>query len=283
MRRIEKRIAARAREFDLQSLIRLLQHHGWSLDEIQFSSHFSATSQASLIHEIEFTSEPSRAARIVLNMGILSAQSPLPSYFIKKMDTSELDTFNFVEFLGYFDHAILSDYLRNLYPETNGHLFTDWELTKRRYLHFLNLKSCSTLHWLLSTVFPELGVVAEKATLPRSVKTTPIQLGRASLGSDAVFGKKTSVPVHGRRITFFSESEIADNGQPWLKEIRSRLEEIVFPIIGDVGIDLEVFLVVKAQSTFAKLHQESYLGYDKVRGGAEQFRRIKIFSGHVVA
>jgi hypothetical protein len=48
-------------------------------------------------------------------------------------------------------------------------------------------------------------------------------------------------------------------------------------------MDLEIVLVIRAQKTWAKLDSESYLGYDKIRGGEEDYRRITIFSGRLKA
>jgi hypothetical protein len=280
---LEREIASRIREFDVLALLRLLQALGFEPQEIQFASHHSTTSQVGLIHDIEFLHEPVRLVRIILNMGLLSSQSPLPSYFMKKMDTGEVDTRSFVDFIGYFDHLSLQGYLEQIYPETNRHLFPDWPRTKRRYLHLLNLRSCVTLHWLFQSVFPELGLSVERVSLPRGVKTTPLRLGEVTLGSDAVFGKKTSIPVLGRRVTLLTDAELTDSGQPWPAEIKRRLEEIILPILAAVGMDLEVLLVVQAQKSWAKLQEESYLGYDKLQGGQDLHRRIKVFSGYVLS
>jgi hypothetical protein len=280
---IEKQIAARVREFDLLALLRLLYSLGWQPHELLLRSHHSNASQLSLIESIEFSTDPVRAVRITLNLGLLSAQSPLPSYFMKKMDTGEIEAAAFADFLGYFDHLMLRNYLAFIYAEANTQLFPDWDRTKRRYLHFLNLKSCATLHWLFQLIFPELRLRAEKVVVPRGVKMMPLRLGEVELGSDAVFGKKSTVQVVGRRVTLFGDEEIAESGQPWPAEITRRLQETILPILSAVGVDLEIFLVVRAQKAWAKLRSESYLGYDKIRGGDAHQRRIKVFSGHVVS
>ena len=280
---IERRIADRIRDFDVLSLLRLLYALGWQPHEIQLRSHHSTASQVSLLESIEFATDPVRAVYLTLNLGLLSAQSPLPSYFLKKIDTGEVDSSSFVDFLRYFDHVMLRNYVAFIHAETNTQLFPNWDRTRRRYLHFLNLKSCATLHWLFQQVFPELHVVAEKVSVPRGVKMIPLRLGEVALGSDAVFGKKSTVQVVGRRITLFSEDELTESGQPWPAEVTRRLQATILPILSAVGVDLEIFLVVKAQKAFAKLQSESYLGYDKIRGGDLPQRRIKVFSGHVVS
>lgn len=279
----ERKIAKKIYDFDLISLLQLLQFIGYFPEEVHFRSHLSTSSQPSLIHGIEFQSEPARSVLITLNLGLLSAQSPLPSYFLKKLDAGYINTSSFVDFIGYFDHSLIKNYLLNIYPEMNKWLFPDYELTKRRFLELLDLKSCTTLHWLFELVFPELGVSVEKAALGRQLRSAPIRLGKTILGTDAIFGEKASVPVYGRRITLFSEFETTDPGQPWPKEIKQRLDDLVFPILRSVGMDLEVILVIRTQKTWAKLDSESYLGYDKIRGGKEHYRRITIFTGKLKA
>jgi len=278
---LERNISKKIHEFDLISLLQLLEFLGYQPEEIQFKSHFSSSSQPSLIHQIEFNNEPSRMVVITLNLGLLSAQTPLPSYFFKKVDAGYIDTKSFVDFIGYFNHFLIRNYLLNIYPEKNRALFPDAELTKRRYLEMLDLKSCSTLHWLFELVFPELGVQAEKVALNRQLRTTHLKLGETILGTDAIFGEKTGVPVSGRRITLFSEFESTDPGEPWPREIKQRLDNLIFPILRSVGMDLEIILVIRTQKTWAKLKSDSYLGYDKIRGGEESYRRIRIFTGRL--
>jgi hypothetical protein len=277
----EKKIAQRIHDFDLISLLHLLQFLSYRPEEIQFKSHFSASSQPSLLQKIEFHSEPTRGAIITLNMGLLSAQSPLPSYFLKMLDTGDFDNRSFVDFIGYFDHSLIKEYLLNIYPEMNEAFYPDWEMTKRRFVQLLDLKSCSTLHWLFQLVFPELGVRARKALLDRQLQMTQIRLGETILGTDAIFGGKASIPIYGRRITLFSELDTTGRGEPWPKVIKHRLEDLIFPILRSVGMDIEILLIIRTQKTWVKLHSESYLGYDKMRGGQEQYRRIRIFTGRL--
>jgi hypothetical protein len=258
-----------------------LKFLGYQSEEIQFKSHFSTISQPSLIQGIDFKSEPTRRALITLNLGLLSAQSPLPSYFLKKLDAGYINTQSFLDFMGYFDHFLIRNYLFNIYPETNTALFPDWELTKRRYLQMLDLKSCSTLHWMFQLAFPELGVRAEKAVLNRQLRTAHLRLGETILGNDAIFGETTGVPVYGRRITLFSEGGSTGPGEPWPREIKQRLNDLIFPVLRSVEVDLEIMLIVRKQKTWAKLDEESYLGYDKIRGGKESYRRIGIFKGRL--
>jgi len=278
---LKAKIAKKIHEFDPVSLLHLLESLGYRLEEILFKSYASISSQPSLIQGIEFQQEPIRQVIISVNLGLLSAQSTLPSYFLKNMDRGLIDNLTFIDFISYFDHVLILNYLGNLYPEINTKLFADWELTKRRYLLMLDFKSCSTLHWLFQLVFPELVIKVEKAMVPRVIQTTSIRLGETTLGNDAVFGSAKKASVYGLRITLLSEGESTDSGDPWPREIRNRLDCEIFPLLRSIGIDLEIALVIRSQKSWIKLHAESYLGYDKIQGGQVSYRRIRIFQGEL--
>lgn len=281
MSALEKKIAERVYEFDIISLLRLLISLGYRAEEVRFKSNDSICSQPAMIHEITFVQEPVPEVLITLNLGLLSAQSPLPSYFRKRLDEDITGSRSFVDFIGYFDHHLIRDYVCNIYPEINRFFFPSWELTKRRFLHVLDLKSCNCLHWLFQKVFPEIGVQAEKALLGRDLKSEQVRLGASALGSDSVFGKQNIVLIHGWQITLYSDEETTPRKVPWPREIKNRLNELVFPLLRPVGIDMEIYLVLTTQKRWARLHRETYLGYDRIRGERESYRRIRIFRGHI--
>ncbi len=114
------------------------------------------------------------------------------------------------------------------------------------------------------------------------IETTFPVLGITKLGDDAVFGKEVNAWVSGIRVTLFSDEETDGTGTPWPKRIQSRLDELVFPLLRKVGIYMDIFLVIRSQRGWAKLHTESYLGYDRIRGGEAKYRRIRIFRGYLV-
>lgn len=276
---LESSITQRIHEFDPVSLLYLLMSMGYRLEEILFQSHMSTCTQSSLFQSIDFQQEPVRQVVIEVNFGLLSVQSPLPSYFFKNMDKGTIDNRSFIDFIGYFDHHLIMNYLFNLYPEINTRLFADWELSKRRFLLMLDFKSCSVQHWLFQEIFPELGIKVEKTMLQRMIPTTAIRLGATALGSDAVFGRGKKVAVYALHITLLSDEESTDSGEPWPREIKKRLDELLFPVLRPIGITLEIALVIRSQKRWVKLAPESYLGYDKMRGGQASYRRILIFRG----
>lgn len=281
-RDFQKKIKSKIHNFEIISLVQLLVYHGYRPDEIRFKGHASTCSQKALINSIEFMETPIRCVEIEVNFGLLSAQGPLPSYFQKNIREKGIDARLFSDFIGFFDNHLIWDYILNIYPESNRKIFTNWSLLKLRYIQMLDLKSLDTLTWLFDLVFPELVVKIEKAILQHGMETHAFRLGASSLDGESIFGKKTVVPVNGLRIIIYSDEEFVNTGKPWPEEIKYRFNDQIAPILGPVGINLELDLIIRSQKRWVELHEESYLGYDKLKGGTSQaYRRIRIFQGRV--
>jgi hypothetical protein len=268
--------------FDIYSLLALLQHLGFRREQILFRSHPTSSSQSSLLQDIEIRRGAVPRVIITVNLGLLGAQSPLPSYFMKRLEKGNLDTRLFLDFMGYFDHRVISNYLASIYPESDPALFPDWQQAKRDYLLLLNLRSRATLQWLLRLAVPELGVRVEKADMRHTPNCRQIVLGKAALGGEAVFGRHASVRVDGLRITFFSDEECTDRGEPWPREVQKRLSRLVFPALRAVGVDVEILVVLRSSKSWVRLQRESYLGFDMIRGGKAAYRRLPIYSGRLI-
>lgn len=276
----EERITEEVRAFELGALLCLLRHEGYAPSDIAFRCHHSSASQSRLIDSVQFHPAQPRV-EIFLNYGLLSAQTPLPSYFQRTMDDAGVDGRAMRQFLSFFDHRLIESFLLHAYPETNPHVFPDWEEFKRHFVTLLDLRSVATLQWLFSLVFPELDVRVRKAVLDRGLSNAPIVLGHTALGNDAVFGGRSRVQVQGAGVTLFGDDDTYLPGTPWPVEIRRRLDELVFPLLSHGGADLDIVLVIRTQKTVARLHGESYLGYDRIRGGEASYRRLRIFTGHL--
>jgi len=268
--------------FDIYSLLALLQHLGFRREQILFRSHPTNCSQSCLVQDIEIRRGTSPRVIVTVNLGLLGAQSPLPSYFMKRLEKGNLDTRLFLEFMGYFDHRIISDYVASIYPEADHALFPDWEKAKRDYLLMLNLRSCATLQWLLRLAVPELGVRVEKAQMRHTPSCRQIVLGKAALGGEAVFGRLASVRVDGLRLTFFSDEECTGSGKPWPHEVRDRLSRLVFPALRAVGVDVEIFVIIRSSKSWVRLQRKSHLGFDMIQGGNTAYRRLPVYAGRLI-
>lgn len=279
---LKERITREIYRFDIISLLFLLYRMGYPREQIFFRSYHSQSSQPTLLEKIEFHDDPQPQVVIYVNLGLMSAQSPLPSYFFQKLDQGYIDSEAFADFLAFFDRRLVGKFILSVYPEVNPEVFPNWSLAKRQYAGMLNLRSSTTLHWLFGIVFPDLCVQVDKAVLNRTLETSDIVLGSTFLDGNSVFGKKTAIPVQGQRVNLTSASEQTSTGTPWPREIRERMESMIFPLLKSVGIDLEVFLIIRTEKSWAKLHSESFLGYDRIKGGKAQPRRIPIFRGYLV-
>ncbi len=279
---LKEKIAGEIHRFDVISLLYLLFGMGYTQEQISFVSHHSLSSQPSLLEKVEFRDGPHFKVVVYVNLGLLSVQSPLPSYIFHQLDQGVIDSEAFADFVAFFDRCLLGKFFLSIYPEINREAFPDWESAKRQFAGMLDPRSSSTLYWLFSIVFPELGVQVEKAMLKRGLETNDIVLGRSFLDGNSVFGKRTVIDVQGIRVALTTDEEKTCLGVPWPREILDRMDSMIFPLLKSVGIDLEVFLIITTQTSWAKLHGESFLGYDRIKGGKARKRRIPIFQGYLV-
>ncbi len=280
MHLLEARIVKNIGRFDPINLLTLLDYMGYGMEDILFFSHFSMCSQSRLIQSIEFRYFPKKVL-ISLNLGLLGGQSLLPNYFFKQVDDNVIDDQRFSDFFGYFDDRLLRRYLLAIYPEHDQAIEPNWEVRKKASLQTLKLNSIASLHWLSQLVFPELQIRAEKVTLQRHMDLGAPILGKTQLGYQAVLGKIKKIPVPGVRITLISDEDSFIHNQPWPDEVERRLQKLMLPILQGIDLDLEIWLMIRSQSTNLSLKTNSYLGYENIVGDADQVRQIRIFSGRL--
>lgn len=280
---VKAEISRRVDEFDPAALLLLLAYLGYRPEEILFESSVREVSQPSLIQRVEFRAEPVKQVVVTLNVGLLGTQSPLPSYFKRILEDADVDDAAFTDFLRFFDHRLLDNFLNSVYPERDVEVFKDFEKTKQSYLRLLGLASVSTVHWLVELVYPELGVTVERGTIMRSMKLEGARLGFCSLGGGAVLGGWMRGPVPGFLVTLYADEEHTEAGRPWAEEVMRRLERLVFPVLAEQAVELKVVLVIRSEKVWAQLRRGSYLGFDRMKGGTTKNREIQVFKGKVTA
>jgi hypothetical protein len=279
---LSKEISKRAGSFDPIALLDLLAHLGYRAEEILFESHESVSSQPRLIHAVDFRKVPIPHVVVSLNMGLLATQSPLPTYFRDLLQDADVDEQAFGEFLKFFDHRLLQSFLASIYPERDTTVIRDWEQMKLGLLKLMGIRSASTIHWLFELAFPETQVRVERGTLSRLVELEGAELGASIVGDPrTVLGGWTKAPVPGFHVTLFCEEEHTDFGRPWAEEVRKRLDAIIFPAISDAALELKVTLVIRSEKVWAQLRPGSYLGFDRIKGGARRNREVQVFKGSV--
>lgn len=277
---LETRISQNSWRFDPINLLLVLIHIGYDMDDIVFCSHFSTSSQTRLIVSVEFQDSPKKV-RVTLNLGLLGAQSLLPNYLFKQVDDNTIEEQRFAKFFGFFDDRLLRRFLLAIYPEYDQSIVPNWDARKKASLQTLKLDSVANLHWLTQLIFPELQVRVEKLTLQRHIDLGAPILGKTQLGYQAVLGKIKKMPVLGKRITLISDEDNFKNNQPWPDEVEQRMQKLLLPTLQGIDLDLEIWLMIRSQSTSLSLKANSYLGYENIEGDAAQIRQIRIFSGRL--
>ncbi|MFO0575955.1 MAG: hypothetical protein U1A78_18300 [Polyangia bacterium] len=270
------RIVAEARRFSIPALLDLLHAMGYRDEEIEYRSYQSQRPQPALLHSVEFLEPVApppgrlRTVLITVNIGLLTAQTPLPSYVMKILD--QQDASGMAEFLAFFDHHLLRDRFQALYPERNRGLFVDWEETKAKLLRMLGLESPSTMYWLFQHVYPELGLVVRRGQQQMPLNALGALLGEAVLGERYTLGGIAQVPVGGMEITLCAEEPQSPAGLPWAQEAARRLREQILPLLRGVDLQLTVFLLFVEHTEWARLVHEQYLGFEPIRDDGQRAR-----------
>lgn len=283
---IEERISGQAWRFDLRALIELLSLLEYRDGDIELRSHVSKLHQSAVVSAVQFFTEPRRRVVITVNIGLLAPQSPLPSYFHKFLEQQQQESLT--HFLSFFDHHLLRALTSGQFPERDPQLFSDWSRSLRQLRSLLGLRSLSTIHWVVSLVFPEMEVAVKRTVLQRSVRTAGMVLGNWTIGDGAACGGLAQVPVSAVAVTLLCDEAQSGRGRSWASEASARLRGEVFPALAVHGLFLQVVLVMRDQTSFMVLQPEQYLGYEPISEGAgrpaerrRQTHTVVLWSGEV--
>lgn len=259
-------ITTRAREFTLAALLDALSALGLLMQEIEFRSHSTREHQSALVHSVEFSSSPRRVV-VRLNIGLLAAQSPLPSYLLALLDDGKHDSDALTAFLGLLDHPLLRERAHSEYPERDRRCWSDWESSKTILLSLMALQSPSSLHWLFQRIYPELAVNVERHLQDQTLITDQVILGATELGASRALGGEVKLAAGSLSVTLYSEEADSAAGRPWAREAWRRLHHFVLPLLQEKNMFLDVWLVFFDRDTTAHLIADrrlpdSFLGYD---------------------
>lgn len=278
-------IEQRAARFSLGALLDALHDLGYHKEQIEFRSHATHTHQASVVSKVEWSDSPQRRVIVTLNLGLLSSQSLLPSYFRAAMDAQREGTLT--DFLNFFAHRLLRGSVDAQFPERDESLFSDWNKTIGQVRSLLGIRSLSTVHAVFSQLYPELEVATLRTTLQRPVHTRGIQVGGWAIGDGAVLGAVAHVPVSAICVKLLSDEGMTGNGVPWAKEASERLHRQIFPLLARHGVYLEVSLILRDQRSFMVLRPNQFLGYSPLYSGPatgpqpRSVRTVILWSGAV--
>ncbi len=273
----EQRIRERIRGFDIPALLEVLAASGYGDAEIEYRGHRTTVHQSHLVHDIQFIHRPHKRVIVTVNMGLLSAQSPLPSFMMRTMD--QLDHDRLERFIGYFDHQLLQECFAGLFPERDGGLLPGWPEAAKDRLRLLRPTSPSTLHWLFRKVFPETEISVRREVRRQRVQAREMRLGASALGEGDAMGGFASIPTGGVEVKIFCNEPLSSGGAPWAVEAQRRFETDLLPLLSERVLMLTVLLVLRDQEGVLRIERDSHLGYDPLQGAPVQTQQVLLFSG----
>ncbi len=272
-------IAARAREFDLCALIQLLGESGHPLESLSFRGHATNASVSSLCEGVALlppAGEGGEQLEILLNMGLLSANSPLPSYFRAWFETREIDEERFLSYLAFFDHQIIKNYVEVSLPQR--FLMGCAQQMIGYHLDTIGLDCTSSLHWLIQLIFPELGLRVMKSVKKCRWEFSSFKLGSDRLGSNSLLGGVIEEHHLTMEVVLIADTESTDSGPLWALEIKRRLKASLFPLIRKSPLRFLFTLTIESYSRPLLLSSETSLGYQRL-GPSDEPMQFPLYEG----
>lgn len=263
-------------QFDLVELLDVLEFYGVSFDKIIFGSYSGAESQPRLVKDIEFYVDGTVA--ITLYLGLSSASSPLPSYFMEMVDRGLIQENHFRDIIGFIDALLLKDWARSLRPQK---YYTEFD-QKLWVKSSGNLSSLATIQHLSSFVVPELRVRVSRFEQQTSQAVHPAVLGSSKIGIEMILGDRFYTIQHCLKIEFISESERNASGGFWNHIIIDRLRRLFFPLYEGFDLFFEFWLIICLSEQWLTIGSDtSTLGYERFKGRESNLKQVLLYSGTI--
>jgi hypothetical protein len=270
---LQEKITKNIKRFDLCALLKVLKVLGYQRDKIVFEGNSSQVSHSNLCHDIKFDA----VVTIIINIGLLSPCSSLPSFFQELVEKEDINSEKFICFLNFFNHHLIDSFLLMTLPEINEKLFSSWKQAQFHYLSLLGFESVSTLWFLMKICFPDLVVEVKKNPQELKLHTSSLVLGRDSLGITSYLGNRFKQTLSSFKITFTTDNELSEIGMPWPIEINRRLVELIFPVLKKTDLHFSVVLQIKNKCNYLILGSKSYLGFDRIWKSSHPFQLLLFY------
>lgn len=280
--RLERKIRDKARRFDLRKLVDLLVASGYPQESILFQGNPEGGA-TSLVHDVEFCADPRGTVLVTVNLGLLGDNALVPSYFLREIEKSD-DPERFYDFIRFFDHRLVINYLHAVFPERDPAVYPDYQGVERALLRMSGFASVAALEWIGQAYFPELRVHATRHAFSNATEMHAFRTGDSPLDGTAVIGRFYESDAQGFALEIVADEETDDRGHSWAMVCRRRLEERLLPLLAPYRLPLVIRLRVLHHASWAKLDRPSeqasgYLGYDRIRGDAESGHSVVLFRG----
>ncbi len=277
----EERVRERARAFALGPLIELLLARGYRREQLLFEGNREGGA-SSVVHAIEFRSGGAEVL-ITVNLGLLGDNGLLPSYFLREIEGSR-EPQRFYDFIRFFDHRLIENYVRASWPEQDPNVYGDYTLLCTAMLKLAGLTSVSSLHWFMQRVFPELAVRVTRGAFVSETSNHACRAGISRLDGSTVIGRVYETEAQGFTIDLVSDEEAFDRQRNWAAVVRQRLNERCLPVLAPFRLPLRVVLTVLSHESWARLESmlgatRGYLGYDRLQDRKDSPHSVAVFTG----
>jgi len=256
---LKKKLCDESRKFDLCSLVKFLEHIGYESEALLFKSHCSNASASSLCESVEFKEDHILKGILLLNLGLLSGNSPLTDFLKQCLDDPSLDTDQFLHFLRFFDHHLIKNLVQTAMPER--FFISDWHSMSSYHLQILGLNCVSSIHWLIQLCFPELKVKVDKKTRRIKQRMMGFCLGHGRLGDDHPLGDVFFQNAFTFQVILSSDTALTEASVAWPIEIHRRLKTLILPHIKKMKVKPTIYFHMPFYDVPAQLSTKSYLGY----------------------
>lgn len=275
----EAMICAKARDFEIGPLLRVLESRGYTRDKILFEGNPEPVSSSRIVESIRFGSGHEKRVTITLNFGLLGQGGLLPDYFFAIAERSD-HADAFYDFIRFFDHQLISAFFEAIDPTANPCYWKDWAATKSFYLRMLGLNSIATLDWYFQLHFPELGIRVSRSAYSTQSTNYASRVGYSKLDGSAILGKSYDSVSDGFRVDFYADEQVNGRGESWPRVLRERLKLEVLPLLHDNNVRVRVVLTVAERSKRAKLGRRGYLGFERLGEPKQESHSIVLYDGN---
>jgi len=280
-RAFQERVSQRVRSFDLKPLIDLLILHGYRREQLLFESNREGGA-TSLVHAIEF-SPNGAGVLITVNLGLLGDNTLLPSYFLREIEHGP-DPQRFYDFIRFFDHRLIENYVRASWPEDDPNVYGDYTLLCTAVLKLIGLDSASSIHWLMQGAFPELGVRVMRGAFASATSSHACRTGQARLDGSSVIGRVYETEAQGFSVDLVTDEEAYDRKRNWATVVRERLNDRCLPVLAPFLVPLRIVLTVLSHASWSRVEDPNapttgYLGYDRLKDKTDGQHSVVIWSG----
>ena len=275
---LRRRITSHPSKFDLLALLRALKHLGYQPSDLLFRHDPEEPPGHTLIANVDFRESPTRHVAVTVNIGLLGPNSPLPSYFLRFLEEVP-DREAYLQFMGFFNHLCIKNLLSSIHPDHFGRYYEDWDSIRRSHLGICGLNSLERVQWLFSQFVPELPASIARSRFRQTGDYQPARTGITRLDGTGIMGRNYQAFKEGFVVKLHAEQERDSRGRSWAPLLEDRFRLLIQPLLKLHGVEVSLTLTIAEHASWAKLTQQGFLGYDRLREPHSGEHQVVLYDG----